>query len=153
MSGRIVDLQVARHFFQPTVNSTTVTLVSKRTGTRFTYDVKRKKPNADGHADEVWYVDLLSGPDNRQDYVPLAVLTKRAGRLTYFHASKSRISPEAASAVALRWAIDHLVVAGSERAFAQIEVWHEGRCGRCGRKLSVPASIALGLGPECASKV
>lgn len=31
----------------------------------------------------------------------------------------------------------------------QIEVWHEGRCGRCGRRLTVPESIANGLGPEC----
>jgi hypothetical protein len=30
-------------------------------------------------------------------------------------------------------------------------VWHEGRCGRCGRKLTVPESIESGFGPECAS--
>ena len=32
------------------------------------------------------------------------------------------------------------------------EIWHEGTCGRCGRALTVPSSIASGLGPECASK-
>jgi hypothetical protein len=30
-----------------------------------------------------------------------------------------------------------------------IEIWHEGRCGKCGRTLTVPDSIANGLGPEC----
>jgi len=29
------------------------------------------------------------------------------------------------------------------------EVWHEGTCGRCGRKLTVPESIADGIGPKC----
>jgi len=30
---------------------------------------------------------------------------------------------------------------------------HEGKCGRCGRKLTVPLSIETGIGPECASKM
>lgn len=36
---------------------------------------------------------------------------------------------------------------------SQIEVWHEGRCGACGRRLTVPESIANGLGPVCAGHV
>jgi hypothetical protein len=32
---------------------------------------------------------------------------------------------------------------------ATLEFWHEGRCGRCGRRLTVPDSIASGYGPEC----
>lgn len=35
----------------------------------------------------------------------------------------------------------------------QVEVWHEGRCGRCGRRLTVPESISTGFGPECVKKV
>ncbi|APU88963.1 hypothetical protein Rctr197k_166 [Virus Rctr197k] len=153
MSGQVTQLEVIQQFFQPSVNSTTVTLVSKKTGIRFTYDIKRRKPNADGHADEVWYVDLLSGPDNRTDYSALAVLTKQDGRLTYHHARASRISNEAPSARAFKWALERLVVAGDTQAQNLVEVWHEGRCGRCGRKLTVPASIELGLGPECAEKL
>ena len=34
-----------------------------------------------------------------------------------------------------------------------VEVWHEGICGRCGRKLTVPESVERGLGPECAGLV
>jgi len=30
-----------------------------------------------------------------------------------------------------------------------VEVWHEGACCRCGHKLSVPASIEIGYGPDC----
>ena len=29
-------------------------------------------------------------------------------------------------------------------------LYHEGRCGRCGRRLTVPESIESGYGPECA---
>ena len=31
-----------------------------------------------------------------------------------------------------------------------IEIWHEGCCGCCGRRLTVPASVELGYGPDCA---
>lgn len=37
-------------------------------------------------------------------------------------------------------------------SLSRLQVWHEGRCGRCGRKLTVPSSIETGLGPECAGK-
>jgi hypothetical protein len=33
------------------------------------------------------------------------------------------------------------------------KVHHEGRCGRCGRTLTVPESIESGIGPECAKKM
>ncbi len=33
-----------------------------------------------------------------------------------------------------------------------VEVWHEGGCCQCAHKLTVPASIELGLGPDCAAK-
>ena len=32
---------------------------------------------------------------------------------------------------------------------AGFEFWHEGRCARCSRRLTVPESISSGFGPEC----
>lgn len=29
-------------------------------------------------------------------------------------------------------------------------IWHTGRCGKCGKALKLPVSIATGFGPECA---
>jgi hypothetical protein len=34
-----------------------------------------------------------------------------------------------------------------------VEFWHEGKCGRCNRKLTVPSSIESGFGPECINHV
>ena len=164
MTAQINNLRVVRQFFQPTTASTTVTVVSKKTGTRFTYDVKRKEPRPGSPADEVWYVDLLNGPDNRDDFTPLAVLTRgkitadstEIGPLVYHHAARSRIGDDAPSARGLRWIVNHVVAANDEaaqRALEQFEVYHEGRCARCGRKLTVPHSIQVGLGPDCEEKV
>ena len=33
-----------------------------------------------------------------------------------------------------------------------LEIFHEGRCCACGRKLTTPESILSGIGPECAKK-
>jgi hypothetical protein len=30
-----------------------------------------------------------------------------------------------------------------------VEFFHEGRCGKCGRKLTTPESVTAGFGPEC----
>ena len=33
-----------------------------------------------------------------------------------------------------------------------VEVWHEGSCCYCAKRLTVPASIELGMGPDCAEE-
>ena len=40
-----------------------------------------------------------------------------------------------------------------ETRFAQVELWHAGRCSACGRLLTDPESIQRGLGPVCAERV
>lgn len=36
---------------------------------------------------------------------------------------------------------------------AGFEFWHEGRCAKCAKRLTVPESIAFGYGPECLMQV
>lgn len=121
----------------------TFTLVSKATGQRFTYKVVEsdRQPG-------FYFVRVLRGSDNEGDYTYLGTLA--ADGLVYRHGRKSPVGEDAPSAKAASWFFgrvkqDHLPTT--------CEVWHEGRCGRCGRKLTVPTSIATGLGPECAGMV
>ena len=32
-------------------------------------------------------------------------------------------------------------------------VYHVGKCGKCGKKLTTPESILTGLGPTCSNKI
>lgn len=64
------------------------------------------------------------------------------------HGVKSRVSPEAPSVKGFAWIVSRLA-AGRDVA-DQVELRHEGSCGRCGRKLTTPESIDTGLGPVCA---
>jgi hypothetical protein len=52
--------------------------------------------------------------------------------------------------VALNWALVNLA---ADIMPAQLEFWHEGRCARCARPLTDPASIEAGFGPECITKM
>ena len=70
----------------------------------------------------------------------------RSSRAGLAGAKVSKIGEDADSAKAWRW-FDANLQAG--RVPEQLEVWHEGRCGRCGRALTVPESIERGIGPEC----
>lgn len=119
----------------------TFTVVSKKTGSRFTFRVRRPKP------DSPHFVTVLTGSDNEHSYTFLGTIFADG---TYRHGRKSSISESAPSARAFAWFYGMLT--SPERLAAQAEVWHEGRCCRCGRKLTVPSSIEAGIGPECAGK-
>lgn len=113
------------------------TLVSPKSGLRITYRVEKAENNP-----ELYFVSVLVGPDNTRDYAYLGTLTERGG---FKHGSKSKISRDAPSTKAFAWLSDNLYD-------PRVEVWHLGKCSRCGRDLTDPASIQRGLGPVCAER-
>jgi hypothetical protein len=125
------------------------TIVSKQSGARFTFRVTASQnPGSVTH-----FVSLLTGNDNESAYTYIGQV-RANGR--FDHGRKSPIAATAASVKALSW-FWTVVMEERENAVttipAKVEFWHEGRCCRCGRALTVPASIARGIGPECAGKM
>lgn len=118
-----------------------VTLESAASGARFTFKVTAAD---DGRAH---FVKVLTGQDNESDYEFLGTIFAD-GR--FARGRKSRLSADAPSARAFEWAWPRL---SAGRIPTGLNVWHEGRCGRCNRPLTVPASIASGFGPECSDKL
>lgn len=118
-----------------------LTLVSKKTGTRFTYRLRRP---AD---DKPTFVQLLTGSDNESDYTFFGTIFSDG---SFRHSRKSSIGETAPSAAGFAWFWAHLAKGNLPET---IEVHHEGRCGRCGRALTVPESIESGFGPECINHV
>ena len=125
------------------------TLRSLRTGERFTYRVRvKKKDVAVGAQDPAYFVCWLRGPDNGADYGYVGVLRGDLGlRLT----AASRVTRTAPCVRGLVWFLDAMK-RGHAVLGVRVEFWHEGRCGRCGRRLTVPESVADGFGPECAGR-
>lgn len=123
-----------------------LTLRSVSTQKRYTYRVDRA-PGED--AARPWFVKVLYGPDNTGDYTYVGLIRfgSISGPGAYEHGAKSRLRSDDPRSRAFDWFYRHI---RASRLPPGCEVWHEGRCGRCARPLTVPESIARGLGPECA---
>ena len=122
----------------------TVTLVEPLTKERRTFKVQE-----DDKVPGKFFVYFLSGSDNESDYTYLGMIFTNDG-VRSFHLTKTTIKKYANSVPfkAFDWTFARLT-AGLDPF---VQIWHEGRCGRCGRKLTVPESILSGLGPECSKK-
>ena len=127
----------------------TLTVVSKATGARFTYKIEKGKPKKDQRA-APWFVSVLTGPSNTEDYTLLGMIFEEMTEALRFPRHQ-RISENAPSARAFRWAWSQLQNP-SDQIHPSLEVWHEGRCGRCRRPLTTPESLITGIGPICAEK-
>lgn len=95
---------------------------------------------------ESWFVKLLTGNDN--DYTYIGKLDDFTGQLKL--TAKSKLPADAFPirlfnrVMARVWADDH-------DSYEQhgYKTHHKGKCGRCGRTLTVPTSVESGFGPEC----
>ena len=116
---------------------------------RYTYKVTHKAAALGSPYPDAYFISLLTGPDNTSEYTYLGLLDAHTGsvRLT----RKSAYTDDTTPVVAIRWALARVWQGKSLPAPAQI--LHAGRCGRCGRLLTVPSSILSGFGPECAGKL
>lgn len=125
------------------------TLVSTKTSARFTYRVRVCENPRNG--EERYFVSVLTGADNENDYSFVGCLVKWPGAngFVYQHGHQARISDDAASVIAFEWFFKRLQQGKDLNA---VEFWHEGRCAACGRALTVPESIESGFGPICAEK-
>jgi hypothetical protein len=122
-----------------------VTFQSRRTGTRFTYRVEARRCHpGDVDLGPSHFVAVLTGPD-RYDYLGCIYRSR-----VYAHGRKSRIADVASSAVAFTWVWQRLT---GGQMHPELAVYHEGRCGKCGRRLTTPESIETGLGPVCAKRL
>ena len=124
------------------------TVESAKTGVRYTFRVSAAKDAKEGQS--LWFVSLLTGSDNESDYTYMGIVRGDGDRFSFMTTKKSRFTMGSTPAVAFNWTFQALIAG---RMPTGVEVSHEGRCGRCGRTLTVPSSIAAGIGPECAEKM
>lgn len=115
------------------------TMVSKASGKRYTYRMAKAKDK------DMFFASLLVGQNNEADYEYIGFVGE--GRHRLLAGKKGSASHPAF--VGLDWALAQFNKGQMPQA---LEVWHEGRCARCARLLTDPASIARGFGPECAGK-
>jgi len=106
----------------------------------FTFKVTAKKDERRG---KTLFLSVMTGPDNESSYSYVGILSQD---LRIIKTRNSKVSMESQSIRALLWVFRNL-----DNLPAGYEVRHSGKCARCGRKLTTPESIDMGVGPVCAS--
>lgn len=121
----------------------TFTVESEKSGQWKTFKIRR--PKGEG---KPFFASLLAGPNNENDYAYIGIVHPETGDLQLTRKSKRNdASPDV---LTLRWFLKHLFTDG---ILQNAKVHHEGKCGCCGRTLTVPESIKCGIGPECMKKL
>ena len=138
MKGQIKTTNEMKRFVM--AGNAIITIKNSETQGRFTYRIRQ----SEGDGSVRFFVSVLTGPDNNNSYSYLGHIYRDD---RYIHGRKSRIGQDALSEKAWSWFWIKLL---NDNIPSQIEVWHEGRCGRCGRRLTVPESVENGIGPVCA---
>lgn len=116
------------------------TLTSKKTNTHYTYNIYRKKNSP------IWYVKIHDGHSN----VYSGYIKVINGIYKYYKGSSGNYDMSDNRILSLMWFIRHMKdVDITDKIILQ----HVGKCCKCGRKLTDPKSIELGVGPECMKAV
>lgn len=119
-----------------------ITFKSLKTGEHLTYKITAaKQPGKVSH-----FVKVRTGGTGKNAFEYLGFITANG----FVHANKSIFLQTAVQSRAFRFAAAKLM-AGTIPV--DLEVWHEGQCGRCARPLTKPESIESGFGPECIGKI
>lgn len=143
-SHLMTDLGAIRTFLL--AGRATVTLKSLKTGEHLTYKVNQAKDDND-HPTDLYFVSLLVSGDQ---YIYLGVLSAHSGQPWFKLTKKSRMVEASRPVQAFEY---FCAVLRSGKAAPQLEIRHENHCGRCGRELTHPESIDLGIGPDCAEQM
>jgi hypothetical protein len=131
---------------------------------RYTYRISRgdlrQEDVARGYTQPPYWVKYLSGRDNENDYLPLGMIQfGLGGKSPMFKVTKNvKSAKRSLAGFPLPMAEQAPHIKGFNMVFEALlrnqlisgfEIWHEGRCSRCNRKLTDDASIQRGFGPTC----
>jgi len=125
----------------------TFTLQSVASGERFTYQIVQSAKRAGDSRPPVFFVTVLTGPDNSSDYAFVGTIFERK---TYKFSPKAGFTLQSPSVRAFQWAFAQFVAGVVPE---KLEFWPTTNCARCGRPLTVPTSVHNGFGPDCITKV
>lgn len=117
------------------------------TKSHYTFKIKSKENKNEPNS---YFVYLLSGPDNNSNYTYMGVLNPETGAFAL--TNKSKVTDDCWSVRLFRRVMANIFQDTPEAIVsAGFNLHHEGRCGKCGKRLTVPESVKTGLGPICSN--
>lgn len=129
------------------------TLKNEVTGNRRTYSVYRIKDPAK----DLYFVNVRGDgeatvKDERHKWIYVGMIYDSKKPTSKFKlTAKSKVNVTSSAYVGFNWLWQKLVKL--EPLHQDMSIYHEGKCGRCGRQLTDPESITRGFGPECVKRL
>jgi hypothetical protein len=123
------------------------TLLSEKSGNKYSYRVKKAKHSTEDHPP--LFVYIMNGRAKLQAYDHIGTIFTSPTDLSFvwervFQPRRSMVMLPALHA--FQYAFNALRVC---KMPVNCQIWQSGRCGRCNRILTNPASILTGFGEEC----
>lgn len=134
MESRPINMSEIKNFIF--AGKSIFTIINEKSGRRFTFKIVKHEK------EEFYFVYLLTGPNNMSDYSYMGMIWNRIFKRT----TKSKIAEESTSFKTFTWLLSNI---DNLDKYPQVKVYHEGRCGKCGLRLTTDTSIKSGFGPKC----
>jgi len=117
-------------------------------GKYFTYKINKKVFKENGKETTLFFAMVKKG-QNWFDYKYIGIYNPEKNKV--FTGIKSNFQYNSIEYKVLDWALKTI-----DRATdipKGYEIRHEGKCGKCGKRLTTPESLEYGIGPECIKRL
>lgn len=124
------------------------TMLSCKTNTRFNYKIDQKQFDIENKQ----YVYWLSVEEKNGTYIYAGVLffDSNDNQFKFGKGARGKVDKDDIRVKSILFVLNHLI---NNKFNMPLKVYHLGKCGRCGKKLSDEASVAIGLDKICSEKV
>lgn len=126
----------------PVIPNGKFTIHSQKTGEHRTFKISTSRKNAR-------FVSLLTGPDNQTNYESFAVVSDDWQKIHVFKRLRGETSPSMWETYAC--VLECMLMNKDNGYYEKLGMTIQGsrKCAKCGKELTEPESIAIGIGPYC----
>lgn len=121
-------------------------LHSTKTGEDFKFAMTKQQTKEDENK-YIYFLNTMHGYE--KTYAGVVWFDDKAQEFKFSQGKKGQIDNKNLSIRSLIFVLNKLL---KEETVQYLDVFHVGRCGKCGKKLTTPESILTGLGPTCSKK-
>lgn len=125
-------------------------LISGKTGKRLVYKLDKKESNKskDGEKQYVYWLNTAE-KNGTMIYAGVLFFDSNDSKFKFGKGARGNLTNDDIRVKSILYVLNALQKGKTD---INVTVMHTGKCGKCGKKLTDPESIAIGLGPKCAKE-
>lgn len=126
------------------------TLVSGKTGTKLRYKLDKKVSiqSKDGENQFIYWLNTTE-KSGTPIYAGVVYFDTNDNQFKFGKGARGNLNKEDIRVKSLLYVLNNLY---NNNIQINVKIFHTGKCGKCGKKLTDPVSILTGLGPHCAKQ-